>query len=69
MTDTEPQPRRCHCDGQYEGCAHGPLNSSRSSCRVPAGGRWSMFFCPACDERRVKSISANLDAIAKRAGL
>lgn len=45
----------CYCDGRYEGCDHG-----RRRCAVPGGGRWSPYFCPACDVRRVAHISAGL---------
>lgn len=51
--------KRCHCDGRYEGCEHKGLGS----CDVPGGGRWSTYFCPDCDVRRVDHISTRLEAI------
>jgi hypothetical protein len=57
-----PDPTRCHCDGRYQGCEHG------STCAVAPGGRWSPYFCPDCDKRRVDHIGQNLRGIAADLG-
>lgn len=51
----------CRCDGRYMGCDH------PKPCPTPGGGRWSPYFCPACDTERVAHISRNLDAIVQGA--
>jgi hypothetical protein len=48
---------RCHCTG-YEGCDH-----EADACGNPGGGYRSPYFCATCDPRRIKTISAQLQAI------
>lgn len=37
---------------------------SGNGCTKVAGGRWSPYWCPECDTRRVDHITAQLEKIA-----
>jgi hypothetical protein len=36
----------------------------QDTCDNIAGGRWSPYFCPSCDEARVAHISSRMEKIS-----
>ncbi len=55
---TTPAGSPCRCDNRHRDCAH------PDGCVEPAGTPWSLYFCPACDERRRDHILTSLRKIA-----